>query len=207
MNKKVKIFIAHALAEMIENKVDIKLPRTKKVSLVGSLRCNGYFDLGPPQFCVGMKKPEKDWLRIFVHEYCHFKQWIDKELVFTNFDKIDGMDNYDDWVNHEAELTKKQILECTRAIQALELNCEKRVVDMIKLFQLPINIHENICRANAYVLFYNYVMKHRYWSGKVSPYEPKGVLRVTPNVWLRSYKTMTPVFEEAIHKYVEEAGR
>lgn len=204
MNPDVKNFVGMAVVEMAEAKVDIKLPRTRKVPLTDNLKCNGYFNI-PPEFCVGMSKPQGQWLRIFVHEYCHFRQWVEKEPCFMTFDHTNGMGEFDEWLDHKKELTKTQVLACTRACQELELDCEKRVVEMINLFHLPIDIENYIKRANAYVLFYNYVMKHRYWSGKISPYEPKEVLDTVPAYWMVSYKTMSSEYEDAITRYVREA--
>jgi len=201
MNKNIKLFLSTALIEMINYKVNINLLRTKQLVMSGDLKCLGYFDL-PATFAVAMKSSQKDWFQIFVHEYCHFRQWIDKAPVFIDVDNIHGMSNYDSWLEHKKDLTKKQIIACTRGCQALELDCEKRVVKIIKDYDLPFNIPQYIQKANVYVLFYNYVMKHRKWYTKISPYKSKEVLETVPNMWLKSYKKMTKEYENAITNHV-----
>jgi len=200
VNKNVKEFLSHALLDMITNKVSLSLPRKYKVLIEDNIKVNGYFD-EPKTFVVAMSKPVNKWLPIFVHEYCHYRQSIEKEPCYVNFDKVDGIDEYDPWLAGKAELTKEQLLACTRACQELELDCEKRAVEIMKKFNLPIDIDYYIRRGNAYVLFYNYVMKHRTWTKNISPYDPPEVLLVTPDIWLKSYKTMTPAFEDAITTY------
>ena len=45
----------------------------------------------------------------------------------------------------------------------MELDCEKRVVDRIKEYNLPLDIPTYTKRANAYALFYNYMHSNRAW--------------------------------------------
>ena len=59
----------------------------------------------------------------------------------------------------------------------LELDNEKRSVQLIKDFNLPINIEKYTRCANAYVLFYNWMLTSRKWCKPGNtPYSNKAVV-------------------------------
>jgi hypothetical protein len=85
MNDKIKSFIGNALVEMIENKVNLKLLRKNRVNIENDDSfLNGYFNENPLEFSCAMSKPQKEWIPIFLHEYCHFKQWKEKTSIWED---------------------------------------------------------------------------------------------------------------------------
>jgi hypothetical protein len=48
-------------------------------------------------------------------------------------------------------------------IKKMELDCEHRSVELIREWDLPINIDNYIKSANRYIYFYNFVRKYRTW--------------------------------------------
>ncbi len=198
MNRIVKTFISNALIEMIDCKVRISLPRKSDVTLEGTQKCCGYFDTRP-QFVCAMARTQKKWLSCFVHEYCHFKQWIENDPLFTTFDNTDGMQEFDNWINRTAELTKTQLHNCKLACQNLELDCEKRTVNVIIKYNLPIDVKDYIQKANAYIHFYNYVVKNRIWYN--TSHDRQEILKYLPTTWMSNYNKMPTGYETAVTKY------
>ena len=104
---------------------------------------NGYFDSDTKIFMCCIGKDMSEWMPIYIHEYCHFKQWEEKADVWENGSDLE-----------------------------LEADCERRVVDMILLHNILIDVHDYAQKANAYVHFYNYIDLYDKWyiSGK-EPYK------------------------------------
>jgi len=200
MNKNVKRFLGDAVEYLIDNRVAVDLQRVKRVKLQGDLTSKGYFDL-PKKMVMGTAWPLKKWLATFVHEYCHAQQYIEHSRLAWEYDNALGMDKYDDWLEKKADMTKEELTECTRAVQALELDCERRVVRLIYKYNLPLDVDDYIRRANAYVLFYVYVAKHQRWSEKISPDDSPEVVKTVPKYWMIGYNSMPPGYEEAVTKY------
>lgn len=71
---------------------------------------------------------------IFIHEYCHFQQWKDGCL---NFNKS------------LVESIQSQDLKEFRQVMAIEINCEKRVLQLLK--QNKINSKEHVKRINTHL--------------------------------------------------------
>lgn len=204
MNEQVKIFLSEAIIDMLQHHVSLKLLNKNKIrEVIGKkvFRYNGYFD-EPPTFACAIGKPQKEWLLIFIHEYCHFCQWKEKEPKYLKVDKTKGMEDYDNWLAYKAELSPQVVKKCTRVVQEMELDCEKRVVEIIQNYQLPFDIKDYIKKANSYILFYNMVLKHRKWCKKKSPHEIQEIIDIMPDHWLNCYTRTPKKFEELILKHV-----
>ena len=78
----------------------------------------------------------------------------------------------------------------------LEHDCERRTLAMIKDYDLPIDGEKYARMAASYVMFYEYVKKHRKWYkiGK-EPYRNEKLLKVMP-ANLPKRLTMTPKIEK-----------
>ena len=50
-----------------------------------------------------------------------------------------------------------------KTVQEMELDCERKSVEMIKKFDLPIDIEEYTSIANIYIFYYTYAKKNRCW--------------------------------------------
>ena len=76
-------------------------------------------------------------------------------------------------------MTPERVEEIITPTQLLEWDCEKRVLEEIRHWGLPISIREYTRKALAYVIFYEYVKKHRKWY-KIGhePYRNENVLKL-----------------------------
>lgn len=190
--------MSEALMEMIEDKVGINLERKNRVLMNGEDPVNGFFNEKPLEFNCAMSKPQKEWVPIFLHEYCHYKQYKEKSKFWNDLDKIEN--GLWDWLNHKKELDSKELLEAITITRNLELDCEKRVVKLVEKYGLScININEYIQLANTYILFYTLLIKTRKWYVK-APYECKEVIDTVPNKFLNSYDIVPQKYELAVMK-------
>lgn len=69
----------------------------------------------------------REWFHTFIHEYNHFLQFQEDKHVFKAYDWADGI--MEEWYKHGKN--PEHIDEALQEIQRIELNCERRTVDML----------------------------------------------------------------------------
>lgn len=163
--------------------VSLLLSKENSVSFNG-IACNGYFmDTPKPTLAVACGKDEKDWIPTLVHEYCHMRQWIEKSPFWDQVKVGDkeAMDFIDDWLNKKIELSDSDLTSYINASLEVELDCEKRVIEKIKEYNLDIDPIEYTQKSLSYVLFYHCVKSERQWyeMGR-EPYSIKEVFSNMP---------------------------
>ena len=186
----VRDFINDSLARCRQNNIRIHLPRAVRVSNKGTY-CAGYFDDDPLEFAVACGRNTKKWLSTFVHESCHLDQWLENTELWNG--RINGAEPIavlDNWLQGQIELednTKKQLFD---RIISVELDCEKRSVEKIRKFKLPINTDRYIRESNAYVWSYRLVEETRDWDHSAA-YECESVWRAMPNHFDNDYSYLS----------------
>jgi hypothetical protein len=185
MNNNDKTFIGWAISECVKEGIAVHLITKPYLEMAGG-NCVGYFCEGDKELCVASKVPFKSFFPIFLHEFCHFKQWQTEEPLFVKLSKNSDLDNdMWDWING-IEISKSRVKKSIRAYRQMELNCEKRAVKYIDEFGLSIDKDWYIKAANVYVLFYGIIEETRKWY-KYAPYNDK-LLDLVPGHFIRSFK-------------------
>jgi len=195
MNAKEKRFISYIKKQCKKYGVKCDLRNTKYIKLSGNIKCSGYFDEEEPRLVVAMKRT--DWLQILAHEYCHLTQWVDECDAWMNGCK--GLPYVDEWLSGKRIPHIKKYLAYSRD---LELDNEKRTVNLIKKWGLDIDVDEYVRKANAYVMFYNYIYHTRKWSSpKNSPYSNQNIISKMSSKFNMNYKKMS---DRLINLFKEE---
>jgi hypothetical protein len=119
-------------------------------------------------------------------------QWLEGIPLWRTAN--DSIEEIDKWLDGKEV---ENIEECINASRDLELDNEKRSVEMIKKWNLPIDVSEYTKKSNAYVLFYNYIKTSRKWSlpGN-SPYSNKEVLSKMSTDFDMNYEKLDPEIHE-----------
>jgi len=203
MEDSINKFISHVVIDVLDHKGSLELIQQKRLWLISDkekIKVSGYFDEDSLKIAVALKKPKKIWLQNLVHEYSHFCQWKEGTKVYKDSDATPGMMEYDSWLTGKAELSDEKLLNCTRALQMMELDCEKKAVAWIEKFKIPLNIKDYIKRANSYVFFYEIVRRQRKWYDTMAPYESKEVLNSVKDNWYtdEEYSSPSKKIEQAI---------
>ena len=189
-------FVSFVKQECKTHGVTLKLTRGKFVKLE-NIRCSGYFcDEVPPILVCAMNA--KKYKQTFAHEYCHMTQWLDKiplwDKASTSLNKVT------DWLNGKEVRNIKHHLAVTRE---LELDNEKRAAKIARTYDLDCTVADYVRGANAYVIFYNWLLETRVWSRpKKSPYINKRILKAMSTKFDMNYETM----DEHIHQIFLEEG-
>lgn len=126
---------------------------------------------------------QKTWLEVFLHETCHLDQAQENQEWFNSIDPhIADLDNWLD--NKETKLPVSW--ETVSKIVELEHDCEKRAIEKIKTFSLPINIDNYSQKANAYLKSYIQTLNDKKWDS--TPY-------TNPDKWRSMPKTLMTMQE------------
>lgn len=143
------------------------------------IKCNGFFCCQQMSLAVATGKSIAQWLPTLVHEYSHMTQWIDGNIAFKNYyaESPEPLTQLKAWWDLEITLALNELSRLVSLVQAVELDCEKRAVDLIRSHKLPLNTLDYIKQANAYIYFYKIVEYRRRWYEIGS--EPYNV----PDIW------------------------
>lgn len=156
----METFIGQCIKEMIDHGVSVEFTKRK---ITGKFGYNFFYDGMHPRY--GKRTLLKinfytnslaDNYGIFVHEYSHFCQWRDK-IPLWDVARI-ANNNFDEWLRGEKEYFSEEDL---RYIQELELDCDKRALELIKVNNLPIDVNQYIKESNGYILSYNLIYQNR----------------------------------------------
>jgi hypothetical protein len=173
-NTNVENFIKYVVSECKKHGVKVKEYKRGYIKLTDNIKCAGFFDDNTKPPTLAYAKGREDYLELLVHEFCHMTQWLDKIELWGKASV--SLEKMWEWLGNK----DKKIVGIRSHIDIardLELDNEKRSVEMIKKWNLPIDVPTYTKKANAYVLFYNHLKTSRNWSvpGN-SPYGNKRIL-------------------------------
>jgi len=197
MEKCVKLFMDHVNSECEKYGILLDLRRSKRVKYDDTITCSGWFDCDAKELVVG--KYSSDFLGIFVHEYAHMTQWIDYlDGTFPLWKSAgNSIAKYNEWL--DGKPTPNISKHIARA-RDLELDNERRSVRIIRDWGLDsvIDIDDYIRKANAYLLFYNWMRKYRRWSSTTrSPYNTPAITKLMSKKFNMNYAELPSHIEKA----------
>lgn len=146
-------FVLSTLFEMLQAGVTVKLHPTSFVDDDEFIMA-GQFDPVNKVFECSMEGD--DWIEAYVHEYCHFTQWVDGTLTEDN-----DLDVYQSWLTG-TEHSDDDVAHSIKAAQLLEADNERRTTKILAEHNLC-DIGKYMQRSNAYVHYYNCIKKWRLW--------------------------------------------
>lgn len=169
------------------------------------IKVSGYFvDAPKPALACALGKPKEEWLKILIHEFQHMRQWAENSEIWKkqyangiNCDK--GMD---EWLTGK-EYTKEEYTYFIRTMQELELDCEKRTAEFINAEKLPLDPHEYVKKANAYIFLYSVLLETKKWPD-VAPYEVKEIVDLMPTFFFKDTEVYHSVNENLMKLYKEK---
>lgn len=166
-------FFGYCIKNMVSHNVTIEI--TKRLN--NSKAAYSFFSPKKnPVFRVNyFKNNFEGIIKVFIHEYSHFEQWKDQSKIFNT--GISATAKYDRWLNKTVKTTKINYL---RNIQKMELDCDRRAVELIKKFNLDIDIENYIQESNSYIIAYNYVHEKRKFFSSF-PYHRSDLIKFMPS--------------------------
>jgi hypothetical protein len=146
-------------------------------------QCSGYFDGDDKVLVVACGKPVHVWMEILAHEFSHMEQWKSDD----RWGKWDGAAlKLWSWMDNSAIMNKKQLSNVLDDMIELELDCEMRAVEIIKKWNLPLNIPKYIQKANIYL--YSYALMSHLKHFPTDIYKDENLIKLVPSTFMKSYR-------------------
>lgn len=195
----IQLFIKYVKKIAKKHKIKIRFPNQSSIKFSDGIYVSGYFDEGKKILAVGKKNPQ--YLPTLIHEFSHCEQYIEDDPAWCSEVYLPHNEQYwedanealDLWIEYKIELSELDLKICIKSIRDCELDCEKRTVQNIIKFDLPIDIGEYIQRANSYLYLYTAVQKSRIWPAKDhSPYFFKQITDQMPGHFCNDYENLSP---------------
>ncbi len=174
--------------ECFEHGVDIKVSFKDHVVLKEAgveTKCGGYFNDGKesgssPELAWHTGRPFEQWFPILIHEYNHMRQWLESDSTWAAYD---GIPSLSAWLEGVIDLSEEEALKCCLVYALNELNCDTRVVEMIKKFEIDIDPEYYAQTAHAYAWFYFWALENRSWYViDHEPYRTQAIVEAMPTV-------------------------
>lgn len=186
-------FINFIIKDCQSEGVRIRFVKAKKI-YDGGMATSGSFSDVQREIAVAIRCPLSHWLGVLVHEYAHFCQWRENAKAWRTSENASISDAGSllvMWLQRDIELTEKQRQSYVNQTIALELDCEKRAVRLIKQFKLPIDLKEYIKKANAYLASYQAIAAFRKWN------HPHSAAYLIDEIWMNMPENFTyPYFKK-----------
>jgi len=158
--------IGYMMEELIEAGIEVHLKPVKRIESDDGGSISGGFSDEGKHLEVAAKR--KDWLLVFAHEYCHFKQWQDG--IFDDLEVIAAYSVFTPWLLKTREVPPELLETFIRKMQWLELENEKRTLKLLKKFKVDFDEEDYIRKTNVYLHSYELCRRIRKWH-KTSLYD------------------------------------
>ena len=181
-------FLTHVKSECKKYAIEFRLRRVKYVKVSDKTKCGGYFD--PDERILAVAGRSNDWREILVHEYAHLTQWVDDCEEWRRCDEHDSLRKMSAWL--EGEEVKDIDLHID-LVKYLELDNEKRAVKLIKKWGIETDIKDYVRKANAYVIWHNYLKLSRKWPQPGNgPYSNRKLIDAMSSKFNMNYDKLSP---------------
>jgi hypothetical protein len=162
----IERFISHVKSEARRYHMKFDMIPEDYIEASGS-RVGGYFLDEPLEMAIAIgKDPEEDvlgWLDVLVHEFSHFEQWQEDEIYYlATYQRSYAPNIVLNWTNGK-DYKDSTISASMEMVKRCELDCERRTIDNILKYHLPINIFRYAREAASYIYFHDYMMLTREW--------------------------------------------
>jgi hypothetical protein len=191
-------FIRMVRNDLAERDCILVFGRGKQINCNG-FRVDGYFSEHEKEIRVA--RASTQWLGVLAHEYAHYRQWVEGDPTYLQAD--DAIDMIDNWFAGK-EYAERDLTRAFRIVRKMERDAERRSVDLIKYYQLPVNLDLYIRRANCYI--YSHFIMHltrKFWAFKRDPFRSRTILSMMPSDFrTQTHAAIPPHIEEALVKLV-----
>ena len=189
-SEKTELFVKHAKRLCRRHGVSLRFLNKKYASTDGRDKVQGFFCEGDeddkPQIVIAKKNNRTDWLGTLCHELGHMFQWLEGDLTYAALD-YSGTD-----ANAIFDETDRPLEERKHAmllVLANELDAERRAVDMILKWGLPINTVRYIKQSNAILYFHHIAIETKRWAERKT-LNSKRILDKMPSTFDNDYSTI-----------------
>lgn len=196
-----RAFFSYAMNELIDNKCKIIIDPYSTISYSTDIAVGGYFLHKPKELAIATGMKFEKWFQIFIHEFSHFRQFMEQEPSFMLNVTEKAAEKFDKILSGSKKFSNKEVNHYCKILQDLEIDCERRTIELIKEYNLEIDVDLYTRKANAYIFLYTYIMKYRQWPDKKSPCGVKKIVDLMPSALLTDYSSIPEQYEELLTRY------
>jgi len=154
--------IGHMMNELVNAGIEVHLYSKKRIDSDGGGTISGAFT--DEDKLLEVASGREDWLLIFAHEYCHFKQW--QQGLFDDLTVIAAYSCFTPWLENKREIPVDLLDTFIRKMQWLELDNEYRTLALLKEFRVDFDEELYIKKTNIYMHSYELCRRLRRWHKK-----------------------------------------
>jgi len=156
---------------------------TAKIT-IGSISCTG--EATKEKLRIATGGDQNDWLPVFIHETCHLDQDAENPSWFQEGEN--AHQTLEKWLSGQIKLDNPQ--QTAAQVIALEHDCERRTLEKISRYKLPVDTREYAQKANAYLLSYHITVSNKNWES--APYNDPTIWKKMPSKLLSLADVQTP---------------
>ncbi len=201
ISKNTKEFVKHMKSHCQNHGIELYMPKAPYI-LANGFKCSGYFESDEKKLSVAVSDDESMWVSTLAHEASHMDQWIENSKWWncTTNGPFDANEMIDMWLGGYVELTDTKKHKYIKSIMDCEFDCEKRTVEKIKEFDLPVDPIQYTKGAISYIWMYKVVEATRKWCKK-APYKIQAVVDGMPDTFPSNINSMRPYHFNLIKKH------
>ena len=203
-SEKTNLFVKHAKKICRRHGVSLRFLNKKYASTDGRDKVQGYFFEGDEDekanIAIAKDNPRTDWLGCLCHELGHMFQWLEGDLTYValDFSGADANGIFDDDEESEENRHKAMML-----VLANELDAERRAVDLIIKWDLPINIERYTKQSNAILYYHHIALETGKWAEKKT-LNTHRILEKMPSTFDNDYSIIADDIKELMTKINKE---
>lgn len=161
-----------------EHGITVYKGRGKTVKCPGDgVPVSGYFDEENLKLAVAIG--DSDWVGTFAHEASHMDQFLEGSEYWTD-DLTEAYEVLMLATGSPHKVSKEEFKEALNKIVVLEADCERRTIEKIKQYNLPVDLEDYTRKANAYLYWHTSMLYYRKWYARGKSPTKVGVTSTMP---------------------------
>ena len=143
----------------------------------GGWRSVGFFC--DRQRVVKVARGRPDWLDILIHEYAHFRQWVEQPATVYNADATASIIVHN-YLHQGRAATPGVLRKAFTRVMAFERDAEMRALRIAKQYHLPIDEKRYARFANLYIYSHHLMRDTGRWQATGNPYRSWRLVDMMP---------------------------
>ena len=177
LNSRTKQFVEQVKAELHSYGFRLCFGRGKTVN-GGGWRAAGFFC--DRQRILRVARGRPDWLDILVHEYAHFRQWVEQPAGVYNADAQASITVHD-YLHRGRTVSDSVLRKAFSRVMAFERDAEMRAMRIAKAHGLPIDGERYARHANLYIYSHHLMRDTGAWRSVTDPHRSWKIVRMMPS--------------------------
>jgi len=188
LKSEVQQFVEQVKAELHSYGFRLCFGRGREVN-GGGWRANGFFCDRRRVIRVARGNPQ--WLGVLVHEYAHFRQWVEQAAHVYNADNAAACIVHD-YLHRGKTVAPALLRKAFQRVMAFERDAEIRAMKIAKAKGLPIDVEAYARHANLYIYSHHLMRDTGRWTGRRNPYRSWKIVDMMPSDFKAKAHTTIP---------------